>query len=196
MDRNHRRILGAQGIGHNGDALVGRIDAIAAMLPNQPTVSDLANLEMAYSPPFSSAMDIVNAAANTAENILDGINRPMELEEFEKCFLEGEGDGNVCLDVRSEANAAPFVARFGDRWVNVPQETLKDRMTDVPSDRRLIVVCNSGRAGRTRPSCNWSGRGFCDAVNLQGGVAALKKSGVLGPEPALSDGGDDPDGGR
>ena len=193
VDRKHRRVLGAQGVGHNGDALVGRINAIAAMLPHHPTVSDLANLELAYSPPFSSAMDIVNAAANTAENILDGINRPMELEEFEKCFLGGEDGGNICLDVRSEANAAPLVARFGDRWINIPQETLKDRMADVPSDRNLIVVCNSG-ARSYEALLQLERAGFCDVVNLQGGIAALKKSGTLETGSAPVEEEDDPDG--
>ena len=75
VDRKTRRILGAQGLAHNGDALVGRINSIAAMLPYRATLDDLSNLEVAYSPPFASALDIVNAAANTAENILDGYNR-------------------------------------------------------------------------------------------------------------------------
>ncbi len=33
VDRKTRRLLGAQGISHNGDALVGRINSIAALLP-------------------------------------------------------------------------------------------------------------------------------------------------------------------
>lgn len=186
VDRKNRRVLGAQGIGPNGDALVGRIDGIAAMLPYRPLLSDLSNLELAYSPPFSSALDIVNAAANTAENILDGINKPMDLDEFEKCFLERDGDGTVCLDVRSAANAAPFVAEFGDRWVNVPQETLKDRMEDVPSGKRLIVVCNSG-ARSYEALRQLENAGVCEAVNLQGGVAVLKKAGVLDPAHTAED---------
>jgi rhodanese-related sulfurtransferase len=158
---------------------VGRINSIAAMLPGRPTLSDLSNAEIAYSPPFSSAMDIVNAAANTAENILDGLNRPLDLDDFEKCFLtEGDEEDAICLDVRSAVNAAPFVEEFGDRWANIPQETLKDRMNEVPKGRRLIVVCNSG--ARSYEALRQLERaGICDAVNLQGGVAGLKKSGVL-----------------
>ena len=58
--------------------MIGRINAIAAILPFKPTVEDLSNLEIAYSPPFTAAIDIINAAGNTAENILSGLNRPME----------------------------------------------------------------------------------------------------------------------
>lgn len=178
VDRKTRRVLGAQGVGHNGDALVGRINAIAGILPFRATLEDLSNLEVAYSPPFASALDIVNAVANTAENILDGYNRPMDLEAFEQCFLEEKAQDTICLDVRGPANAAPFVERFGDRWVNIPQETLRYRMDEIPKDKRLVVVCNSG-VRSYEALRQLETEGICDAVNLEGGVAALKKSGVL-----------------
>lgn len=178
VDRKTRRILGAQGVGHSGDALVGRINAIAAMLPWRPTVDDLSNLEIAYSPPFASALDILNAAGNTAENILDGLNRPLDLDSFEKGFLK-EGDRDLlCLDVRGPANAAPFVARFGGRWVNIPQETLGRRMEEVPRDKRLVVVCNSG-VRSYEALLQLTGAGVPDATHLQGGVAAIKKARLL-----------------
>lgn len=178
VDRKTRRILGAQGLAGNGDALVGRIDSIAAMLPYRPGIDELSNLEVAYSPPYASAMDIVNALGNTAENVLDGYTTTMEVDEFEKCFLEGESDRCICLDVRGPANAAPYVAHFGKRWVNIPQETLNRRLDEVPKDKRLIVVCNSGvRSYEAIRQLTCAGP--CDVVNLQGGVAALKKSGLL-----------------
>jgi rhodanese-related sulfurtransferase len=178
VDRKTRRILGAQGVGHNGDALVGRINAVAGILPFRATLEDLSNLEVAYSPPFASALDIVNAAANTAENILDGYNKPMDLEAFEKCFLDDRAEDTICLDVRGPANAEPFVAAFGDRWLNIPQETLRYRLDEIPKDKHLVVVCNSG-VRSYEALRQLETEGICDAVNLQGGVAALKKSGVL-----------------
>ena len=103
MDRKTRRLLGAQGLSHNGDALVGRINSIAALLPFKADLADLANLEVAYAPPFAAALDIVNALANTMENILDGYNRTMEVAEFEQCFLTDKADDTICLDVRGAA---------------------------------------------------------------------------------------------
>ena len=178
VDRKTRRILGAQGLAHNGDALVGRINSLAAMLPYRATLDDLSNLEIAYSPPFTSALDIVNAAANTAENILDGYNKPLDADQFEKCFLDDGRDDTICLDVRGPANAAPYVAHFGDRWLNIPQETLKDRLEEVPRNKRLVVVCNSG-ARSYEALRQLENAGVGEAVNLQGGVAALKKAGML-----------------
>lgn len=178
VDRKTRRLLGAQGLAHNGDALVGRINSIAAMLPYRATLEDLSNLEVAYSPPFAAALDIVNATANTAENILDGYNRPLDMAAFQKCFFEGSAAEPICLDVRGPANAAPYVARFGERWLNIPQETLKQRLQEVPKDKRLILVCNSG-ARSYEALRQLESAGVDKTVNLQGGVAVLKKAGML-----------------
>jgi rhodanese-related sulfurtransferase len=178
VDQKTRRLLGAQGLSHNGDALVGRINSIAALLPFKPTLADLSNLEVAYAPPFAAALDIVNAVANTAENILDGLNRTVDVAEFEKCFLTEQAADVICLDVRAAANAAPYVDLFGDRWLNLPQETLKHRIAEIPADQRLLVVCNSGvRSYEALRQLETAG--LCHAVNLQGGIAALKKSGLL-----------------
>ncbi|MGC8490782.1 MAG: rhodanese-like domain-containing protein [Syntrophobacteraceae bacterium] len=135
-------------------------------------------LRIAYSPPFASALDMVNAAGNTAENILDGLNRPMDPAEFEKCLLIDQDEECLCLDVRGPANAAPFVERFGARWVNIPQETLNKRMDEVPRNKRLLLVCNSGV--RSYEAMRQLEReGITNTKNVQGGVAALKKSGVF-----------------
>jgi NADPH-dependent 2,4-dienoyl-CoA reductase/sulfur reductase-like enzyme/rhodanese-related sulfurtransferase len=178
VDRKTRRVLGMQGISHNGDALVGRINSVAAMLPYRPTLEDLSNLEVAYSPPFTSALDILNATANTAENILDGLNKTIDLDEFEECFLDEKREDVICLDVRGSANATPFLERFGNRWINIPQETLKDRFDEVPKDKRVIVVCNSGvRSYEALRQLNHEG--ISNALNLQGGVGAIKKAGAI-----------------
>jgi NADPH-dependent 2,4-dienoyl-CoA reductase/sulfur reductase-like enzyme/rhodanese-related sulfurtransferase len=176
VDRKSRRLLGAQGICHNGDALVGRINSIAALLLHHGTIEDLSNLEVAYSPPFGTALDIVDTVANTAENIVEGYNRSISLEDFRRQFLEG-GEDVMCLDVRGAANAAPFVAHFGERWVNIPQETLKERFTSVPRDKRVILICNAGMRSYEALR-QLQAQGFDNAVGLQGGVAALKKAGL------------------
>ena len=177
-DKTTRRLLGAQGLSHNGDALVGRINSIAALLPFKASLEDLSNLEVAYAPPFAAALDIVNAVANTLENILDGYNRTIEVADFEQCFLTDKAGDAICLDVRGAANAAPYVDLFGPRWLNIPQETLNHRLNEIPPDKRLLVVCNSGvRSYEALRQLETAG--LCNAVNLQGGLAALKKSGAL-----------------
>ena len=94
----------------------------------------------------------------------------------------------LCLDVRAPANAAPFVERYGDRWLNIPQETLNKRMDEVPRDKRLLLMCNSG--ARSYEAMRQLDRaGIDNTVNVQGGAAMLKKSGTVGPSAGI----DDPD---
>ncbi|ROR03178.1 FAD-dependent oxidoreductase [Desulfosoma caldarium] len=178
VDRRTRRLLGIQGVSRNGDALVGRINAVVPLLARHGTVEDLSNLEVAYSPPFASAMDILNALGNTAENILDGHNVTMDPEDFERCFLQEASPEVVCLDVRGPRNAAPFVEAFGDRWLNIPQETLAERLDALPKDKRLLVMCNSG-VRSYEALLQLRAAGLENAVNVQGGVAAIKKAGML-----------------
>jgi NADPH-dependent 2,4-dienoyl-CoA reductase/sulfur reductase-like enzyme/rhodanese-related sulfurtransferase len=180
-DKKTRRILGAQGIGKNGDAVVGRINVVASLIANRATIESLSNMEVAYSPPFASAMDILNAAANVAENMIDGLNITIDPEEFCSVFLESEASSpqDICvLDVRSPANANPYVERFGDRWVNIPQEEIKYRLNEIPAAKELILVCNSGARSyevlrQIQAKLGRSGR------NLQGGVAIFKMGGMV-----------------
>ncbi len=177
VDRNSRRLLGVQGVCRNGDALAGRINSIAALLLHGGGLEDLSNLEVAYAPPYGAALDIVNTAANAAENLVEGFNRSITINEFQEFFLRGDQDF-VCLDVRGAAAAAPFISRFGGRWLNIPQETLKQRFAEVPRDKRLILVCNAGMRSYEALR-QLQARGYENAVGLQGGIAALRKAGIL-----------------
>ena len=58
------RLLGAQLVGY-GDA-VKRVDVLAAVLFQAGTVQDLADLDLAYAPPFSGVWDPLLVAANVA----------------------------------------------------------------------------------------------------------------------------------
>jgi NADPH-dependent 2,4-dienoyl-CoA reductase/sulfur reductase-like enzyme/rhodanese-related sulfurtransferase len=170
------RVLGAAGVSPLGDALAARIDAVAALLKYRPHVSDISNLELAYAPPFASAMDILNALGNTAENILAGKNRPVDVDEFTDLFEERSGDDFVCLDVRAPAQAEPFMDKYPGAWINVPQEQLAERIAEIPEDKDLVVICNSGvRSYEAQVRLDQLGRPR--TRNLQGGIGALKKFG-------------------
>ncbi len=62
------RVLGAQAAGREG--VDKRIDVIATAIYFGANVGDLDNLQLAYSPPFSSARDPVNVAGSVAESHL------------------------------------------------------------------------------------------------------------------------------
>jgi len=177
VEKSTRRVLGIQGVGSAGDGLVRRVDAVAAVLKFRPTTTDISNMEIAYSPPFAAAMDILNAVGNVADNIIEGRCRTIETDQFETLFEDRTKGGVIFLDVRSPKNAAPYVQRYPEYWINIPQEQLRDRLKEVPSDKRLVLICNSGvRSYEAQVTLDNSG--IKDTYNLQGGVAAIKKVGI------------------
>ena len=181
-DRKTRRVLGLTALGANGDAVVGRVNALAASLGKGLYLDELSNLELAYSPPLGAALDILNAAANTAENMIEGRLKPLSPEEFSRRLAEGEAGNTVFMDLRAMDNAKPYLAQHAPAWTHLPQETLADRLAEVPRDKDVVLICNSG-VRSYEAQCTLNAAGFGNTYNLSGGVAAVKKWG----EPILSD---------
>lgn len=175
-DRATGRVLGLSGVSPNGDALSARINAVAGMLPMKPTVGQVANLEMAYAPPYASAMDILNSTATALDNVLNDRLTYVSPEEFARLLEEPDPD-TVLLDVRDIRNAAPYLEALADKgWSHLPQEILADNLDRVPRDKRLITICNAGsRSYEALITLKYAG--FKDVFNLAGGVAAVKKAG-------------------
>ncbi len=177
VDKGSGQVLGIQGLGNKGDGMVGRINAVAAILKSKPTVSEISNLELPYSPPFSSAMDILNALGNTAENILVGKNRVIDADQFVDWWKNREDGSTIYLDCRGWGNAEPFVNKYPDHWKSIPQDELRVRFEDVPKDKKLVLICNTG-VRSYEAQLILDRVGLKNTYNLQGGVAALKKWGL------------------
>jgi NADPH-dependent 2,4-dienoyl-CoA reductase/sulfur reductase-like enzyme/rhodanese-related sulfurtransferase len=176
-DRKTRRVLGLSGVGKNGDALMGRLNALAGALPKGMTIEEVANLELPYSPPFSGAMDILNAVANTLKNTLEGKNRPLPPDQFPDLFEERKEKKILFLDVRGPRNADPYVQKFAPDWVNIPGESLSGHLSEIPRDKQLVLICNSGvRSYEAQIVLDQAG--ITNTLNLAGGVAAVKWTGL------------------
>ena len=172
-DRRHRQVIGVEAIGPDGDAVKARVDAVAALLPHRPTIEEIANLEVSYSPPYAAAMDIVNSAANALENTMDGLHVPMDAAEFTSAFI-ADPSARV-LDVRSRTQARPFSDAFGDRWQNIPQEELSARLKEVNGRGPLWLICGSGpRSYEAQLMLRHSG--MTDTSNVQGGIKMVMLS--------------------
>ena len=146
FDRKTRKVLGFQGTGPMNDALSTRIDAAAVALASGATIDDFGNIEMAYSPPFSSAIDPINAAAYIADNLCDGRMRQITMEEFYAWMADPSmhPDWQV-VDVRHPKQATPFVERFGSGlWCSLPYEQVRDRYLELSADKTFILFCNAG----------------------------------------------------
>lgn len=177
VERETRRVLGIQGLGDKGDGMVGRINAVASILKSRPTTRDISNMELAYSPPFTAAMDILNALGNTADNILDGMNRVVDVAEFSDMWDAREREETYFLDCRGWGNAEPFVDKYPQHWKSIPQDELRTRLAEVPKDKRIVLICNTG-VRSYEAQITLDQMGIKNTFNLQGGVAALKKWGA------------------
>ena len=180
VETGTRRVLGLSALGENGDAVVGRVNALAGLLARGATLEEVSNLELAYSPPLGAAVDVLNAAANTCENMLAGKLRPMGPEEFSRRLAQGTEGDTVFLDMRAMDKAKPYLECLAPQWCHLPQETLLQRLAEVPTDKDVVLVCNSG-VRSYEAQVMLAGAGITNTYNLAGGVAAVKKWG----EPIL-----------
>jgi NADPH-dependent 2,4-dienoyl-CoA reductase/sulfur reductase-like enzyme/peroxiredoxin family protein/rhodanese-related sulfurtransferase/TusA-related sulfurtransferase len=154
------RLLGAQIVGYQG--VDKRIDVMATILKEKGSIYDLEEVEHAYAPPYSSAKDPVNVAGFVAENILKGLVRTVQWSDL----VETEQDGNAfLLDVREPEEYA--IGRI-ETAVNIPLGTLRERLGELPRDRRFVVYCGVGL--RAYIACRiLIQNGFPDVYNLSGG---------------------------
>jgi NADPH-dependent 2,4-dienoyl-CoA reductase/sulfur reductase-like enzyme/rhodanese-related sulfurtransferase len=177
VEKDTRRVLGVQGYGSSGDAMVGRINAVAALLKSAPTIDDISNMELAYSPPFAAAMDILNTLANLADNALLGINRGIGPDGFAELWEKRDEEACFFLDCRELADAEEYCERHPGEWNNVPQGEVYNRLEEIPKDKPIVLVCNTG-ARSYEAQIMLDAKGYKNVTNVHGGMAALKKYGV------------------
>jgi len=177
FDGPTRRVLGVQGLSKSKEALCGRVSAISGLLATKPTIDDVANLEIAYSPPFASAMDILNAAANVADNMLEGYNKGITPSEFQTLWEERETCDSYFLDCRELGNARPFIENHPLHWNHIPQGEIANRLKELPKNKRIVLICNTG-ARSYEAQVTIKHAGHDDVVNVDGGMSALKQSGI------------------
>jgi len=158
-DKKTLKLIGAQIVGFDG--VDKRMDVLATAIRFGAKITDLTSLELCYAPPFSSAKDPVNMLGFVAENIVTGKIKQFFWHDVEIL----PRDGSVfLLDTRT----ATEVQRGKiDGFVNIPLDSLRDRISEIPKDKPIYVHCHSGL--RSYIACRiLSGNGY-DCYNLAGG---------------------------
>ncbi|WP_327351273.1 FAD-dependent oxidoreductase [Streptomyces sp. NBC_01304] len=156
LDPRDQRILGAQAVGRDGADK--RIDVIATAMAGGLTAPDLADLELAYAPPYGSAKDPVNMAGLIAENLATGTARTVQWHELDTHEA-------ALVDVRTAAEHARGAIPGA---VNIPLDELRERAAELP-EGELIVHCQVGLRGHNAQRL-LAGLGRRSA-NLDGGYA-------------------------
>lgn len=158
FDPQNERILGAQGVGLDG--VEKRIDVIATAIKGKLTISDLADLELCYAPPYSSAKDPVNMAGYVASNVLDGSIDTIQWNEVDTLINKSE----VFLDVRESLEVEMGSIKSS---INIPLGDLRKRLTELPKDREIYVYCQVGLRGYI--ACRILSQHGFKCKNLDGG---------------------------
>jgi len=154
-------IYGAQAVGEDG--VEKRIDVISTAMQGKLTVSDLADLELCYAPPVGSAKDPVNMAGMAAQNIVEGLVTQVDWKELEAI---SKNPDTVVLDVRNPGEIASN-GILVENAVNIPLDSLRGRMHELPKEKRIVVSCASGQ--RAYYACRvLTQSGFQNVDNLSG----------------------------
>jgi NADPH-dependent 2,4-dienoyl-CoA reductase/sulfur reductase-like enzyme/rhodanese-related sulfurtransferase len=168
-DKKTAHLLGAQAFGPDG--VDKRIDVLATALAGKLTLHDLAELDLAYAPPYSTANDPINLAAFVGENDLSGFSPLVSAAELKAELATPKPP--LVLDVRTlgEFEASHLVGA-----VHVPLDDLRFELDRLPKDRRIVVHCRSGYRAHLAVRI-LKQHGFTNVANVTGGHISMVAEG-------------------
>lgn len=164
FDPKTGEILGGQGVGVDG--VDKRIDVIATAMRGGITAPELADLELAYAPPFGSAKDPVNMLGYIAENMMSGLLKTAQWNQTQ----ELREKGYQLIDVRTPSEYSRGTIPGA---INIPVDEIRDRVSEIKREP-VLVNCQVGQRGHTATML-LKELGF-DATNLDGGYLTYSNS--------------------
>ncbi|MCX5876775.1 MAG: FAD-dependent oxidoreductase [Deltaproteobacteria bacterium] len=179
FDTKTHKVLGCQGFGPMSDAVLARIDAAAGIIGQGGTIDDISQLEMAYAPPFATALDALNATANVADNLCAGRLRYVSTREFLNWMDDFSGQPDwVALDLRHPNEAGPFVEKYGKgKWLSLPYIEIRDRHQELPKNKTMLIICDAGtRSSEIQIFLDHVG--LANNLVLGGGFNLIRRMGV------------------
>ena len=165
-DKKTGIVLGGQTAGYKGADK--RLDVIATAAASKLTVSDLADIDFAYSPPIGTANDAINMAAYTAENKISGFSSSVTVSELDGLV---ENTNAVIIDVRDHFS---FEKSHIVGATHMPLELLPKQASSLPTDRLIVVYDQTGKKGH-QALRTLIGLGFTNVVNISGGYLSLQR---------------------
>lgn len=159
FEKETEKLLGAQIFGFEGADK--RIDVIAASIRAGLKATDLTDLDLAYAPPYSSAKDPVNMAGFVIENLVTGKVKQFHYGDI----ISLPRDGSVfLLDSRTPAE---YTKGHADGFVNIPLDEIRERFCEIPKDKPVYIMCQSGL--RSYLTCRILSSAGYDCYNFSGG---------------------------
>lgn len=159
------QVLGAQAVGRGN--VDKRIDVIATAIMMNANLEDLKELELTYSPHFSTAKDVVNHAALVALNILNGDFKKVPVTEVRELVEEG----TMIIDGRE---AEEYAEGHIKGAVNIPMSEFRSRLDEIPKDEKVVVHCRSGQRSYNMIRA-LKQRGYTNIYNMDGAFLGVSE---------------------
>lgn len=156
--REDNRILGAQIVGYDG--VDKRLDIISAAMQAGLKITDLADLDLAYAPPYASAKDPVNMLGFVAQNVTEGRMKQFFVED-----IPSLPERAILLDTRTREEYEEGHAEGFDK--NIPVDELRSRLSELDRTRPVYVMCQTGL--RSYIACRILAQNGFDCYNFAGG---------------------------
>jgi NADPH-dependent 2,4-dienoyl-CoA reductase/sulfur reductase-like enzyme/rhodanese-related sulfurtransferase len=166
FDKKTKKVLGAQVAGRVG--IDKRIDVIATAIAGGLTLEDLAELDLAYAPPFNSPNGPVNMAAFTAINHNSGFSPSVLAQDFEHFVMEQQP---IAIDLRDPISYGKANLRGTN---NLSQDMIRENLDKIPKENPIILISDDGQKGHVVLRM-LKGAGFDRVFNLSGGYISLER---------------------
>ena len=161
------QIYGGQIIGQDG--VDKRIDTLATVMRLKGTIHDLAELELSYAPPYSSAKDPVNMLGFVAENVLDNLVKFIYPHEFDQ-LVQNHPNDHIVLDITEDVER--MVYHIKDSY-HIPLGQLHERINELDRNKTIIPYCAIGVRSYNAARILMQ-NGFSKVKVLAGGTAFYK----------------------
>lgn len=161
-DKDNKKVLGAQVFGEGN--VDKHIDVISTAITFNATINDLQNLDLAYAPPFSTAIHPVGHAANVLLNKIDGDVKTLRYEEF----LNNQESYKL-----ADVNKTPKLE--GVTYIDLAQ--LNGKIGGFELDDKILLVCARGKRAYLAYN-RMKHFGYKDVQVLEGGLALNKELNV------------------
>lgn len=170
------RLLGAQAFGKEG--VEKRIDVLATALAARMSLADLAELDLSYAPPYSSANDPLQMAAFAAQNDLSGYSKAIAPREAALMAAKAAEAGAAFVDVRTFGE---YLKGHLAGSIHLPLDELRDRAGELPGGAKLLLVSIAGFEGHLGARILRQ-LGFADVAYVSGGITSMRLFGGFAEE--------------
>ena len=176
-------ILGAELFGEVG--VDKRVDVLSTAIYAKLKITDLAQLDLAYAPPFSPAKDPVVVTSYVTENILNNRSEQVSVEDLEAFINNHSKEDYLLIDSRTvdeyEKGTIPGA-------INYPLDQIRKQVDFIKSqDKKVVIFCQKGLRGYLAELI-LRNNGVTNVLNVAGGfkIWQMYSDHIEIPEPILA----------